>query len=154
MHSLWKTFGITGPQDAAEYAGLMPRLAGLHHVALPAADVLATSDWYAQTFGFVRLLVEEEEDRVVSVVLEHPTGILLYLHEAPGRLDALSEFSVLGLAVDDREELCGWAAHLTRRNVRHNGPRAAHLGWTLDVIDPNGLHVQLHTRELVSADDI
>jgi hypothetical protein len=25
---------------------------------------------------------------------------------------------------------------------------------SLDVIDPDGLHVQLHTRELVSRDDI
>jgi catechol 2,3-dioxygenase-like lactoylglutathione lyase family enzyme len=132
----------------------MPRVAGLHHVALPAADVLATSDWYTQTFGFVCVLVEEEESRVVSVVLEHPTGVLLYLHQAADRLDALSGFSVLGLTVDDRKQLLRWADHLTRRNIRHTEPRAAHLGWTLDVIDPNGLHVQLHTRELVSADDI
>ena len=34
-----------------------------------------------------------------------------------------------------------------------SSPRQAHLGWALDMTDPSGLRLQLHTYEAISADD-
>jgi len=42
---------------------------------------------------------------------------------------------------------------LAEFGAERSGPRQAHLGWALDVIDPYGLRIQLHTQEAVSADD-
>ncbi len=32
-------------------------------------------------------------------------------------------------------------------------PFGAHLGLALDVVDPSGIRIQLHTHEAISADD-
>jgi len=37
--------------------------------------------------------------------------------------------------------------------VEHSSSRRAHLGWALDVVDLSGLRIQLHTPEVISADD-
>lgn len=50
----------------------MPKIAGLHHIAVAAKDAQRSGEWYERVFGFTRLLVEEEEDRVTDVMLEHP----------------------------------------------------------------------------------
>ena len=46
-----------------------------------------------------------------------------------------------------------WDERLAELGAQHSGPRQAHLGWALDVIDPSGLRIQLHTYEAISADD-
>jgi hypothetical protein len=46
-----------------------------------------------------------------------------------------------------------WDNRLTELGAEHSSPRQAHLGWALDVIDPSGLRIQLHTREVLSADN-
>ena len=37
--------------------------------------------------------------------------------------------------------------------AQYSSPRQAHLGWALDVTDPSGLRLQLHTYEAISVDD-
>jgi glyoxylase I family protein len=134
----------------------MPQISGYHHVSLPAADVLRTGDWYERVFGFTRVMIEEDEYRVTALMLGHHAGIILYLHQAPAQLDAwrgpLAGAPVLGFLVADHAELTSWDAHLTGFGVEHSGPRQAHVGWALDVVDPDGLRIQLHTHEAVSAD--
>jgi hypothetical protein len=60
---------------------------------------------------------------------------------------------MLSFRVASRADLVRWDARLTELGAEHSSPRQAHLGWALDVIDPSGLRVQLHTFEAVSADD-
>jgi len=125
-------------------------------VSLPATDVLRSSDWYEHVFGFSCVLIKEEEDRVAMVTLEHPTGVLLYIHEAPEQVAAwrLSRAgtAVLGLSVANRSALEWWDSRLAELGVEHSPPRPAHLGLALDVTGPDGLGIQLHTREDVSGD--
>ncbi len=136
----------------------MPRISGYHHVSLPAADVLRTGDWYERVFGFARVLIEEDEDHVTAAMLEHPTGIILYLHHAPEQLAAwrgsVASAPVLGFRVSSYGELTSWEASLGVLSVEHSGLRQAHVGWALDVIDPDGLRIQLHTSESVTTDEI
>ncbi|HYB86676.1 MAG TPA: VOC family protein [Streptosporangiaceae bacterium] len=135
----------------------MAQIAGFHHVSLPAADVQRSGDWYERVFGFECVLVEEEEDHVTAVTLEHPAGMVLVVHRSP---DLVTRWygspgapAVLGFRVGSRDDLTAWDKRLTELGAAHSGPRRAHLGWALDVTDPSGLRIQLHTREVISADD-
>jgi catechol 2,3-dioxygenase-like lactoylglutathione lyase family enzyme len=135
----------------------MAQIAGFHHVSLPATDVERSGDWYERVFGFECVLVTEEEDHVKAVMLVHPAGMLLSVHQVP---DLVTHWygspggpAVLGFLVGSRDDLARWDKQLTELEAEHSSPRRAHLGWALDVIDPSGLRIQLHTREVISADD-
>ena len=135
----------------------MAQISGIHHVTLPARDLDRSGDWYERVFGFQRVLIEEDEDRVTMVLLEHPEGMLLCLHQPSDPSAAWhglgSAVAVLSFRVASRADLVLWDGRLTELGAEHSSPRPAHLGWALDVIDPAGLRLQLHTFEAVSADD-
>jgi len=135
----------------------MTQICGFHHVSLPASDLDRSSDWYERVFGFRRVLIEEDEDRVTMVMLEHPEGMLLCLHQSPDLSRAWhgpgSTVAVLSFRVASRAALVAWDKRLAELGAPHSGPRQAHLGWALDVTDASGLRIQLHTYEAISADD-
>jgi catechol 2,3-dioxygenase-like lactoylglutathione lyase family enzyme len=123
----------------------MPSLIGVHHIRLPVRDVESSSDWYRSTFGFDILLYEEEEVRAVGAVLRHPSGVLLGLHRMDATaLAALRGFNVLGLTTND---LSAWAEELDRLGVGHSGVTQGTIGCFIEVEDPDGAIVQLHTGE-------
>lgn len=126
---------------------------GLHHVRVPVSDVLRSRDWYMDVLGFEPMLTYEEEERVVGVALEHPTGLILGLHAAPERAAAMAGFAVVALAVQTRGDLQSWIGRLDVAGVEHSKIEPGHLGWSLDVVDPDGMLVELHTAEEPSADD-
>jgi len=134
----------------------VPHILGLHHVTLPATDAIRSSDWFELVFGFSSVLIKEEEDRVTMVTMEHPTGAVVHIHEAPEIVAAwrmsTTGTTVLGLSVADESALVMWEARLTQLGIEHSRPHQAHLGHALEVIGPDGLGIQLHTREDVSGD--
>jgi catechol 2,3-dioxygenase-like lactoylglutathione lyase family enzyme len=132
----------------------MPGIDGLHHVAVPAADALSSSEWYEQVLGFSRFLIKEEEGGVLTVALRHPSGVVLFVHQGEPLRPGRDAFAAFALEVPDRTGLKEWERWLTHRGADHSGVRPAHLGWTLDVMGPDGFPIQLHTREPVSADDL
>lgn len=125
----------------------MAQICGFHHVSLPARDLERSGDWYERVFGFERILIEEDEDRVTMVLLEHPEGMLLCLHQSPDRVRVwhglASAVAVLSFRVASHADLMLWDNRLAELGVQHSGPRQAHLGWALDVIDPSGLRLHL-----------
>ncbi len=129
-------------------------ITAIHHVKLPVSDVITSRDWYSEVLGFTPVMDFEEADRLVGVELERPSGITIGLHLAPERAAALRGFDPLALTVTDREELHLWASRLDEMGVEHSEIRSSHLGWALDLTDPDGIRVSLHTREHPSADDI
>jgi catechol 2,3-dioxygenase-like lactoylglutathione lyase family enzyme len=134
----------------------MAQISGFHHVSLPASDLDRSSDWYERVFGFECVLVEEDEDRLIMVMLEHPEGMLLCLHQSPDPGPAwhvLRGTAAISFRVASQADLMLWDNRLTELGAEHSSPRQAHLGWALDVIDPSGLRIQLHTREGLSADN-
>ena len=60
---------------------------------------------------------------------------------------------MLSFRVASRADLVAWDKRLAELETEHSGPRQAHLGWALDLIDPSGLRIQLHTYETITADD-
>ena len=132
----------------------MLTITGLHHVSLPAADVVRSSDWYERVLGFVPILMEEDEDVVTMIVMEHQCHVLLYLRLAPGQIPApaMTEGASVSFLVDSKDDLISWDLRLTELGAEHSGPRDAHLGWALDIAGPDGLRIELHTHEELSAD--
>jgi len=126
---------------------------GIYHVRLPVSDVLLSRDWYARILGFEPVLAYEEEDRVVGVALRHPSGIRLGLHFEPDRAPALRGFAVLSLRVSTMADLQAWSAHFQRLGVEHSGIAAGHPGLRLQVADPGGICVELHTIGHPTTDD-
>jgi glyoxylase I family protein len=134
----------------------MPDIVGLHHLSLPASDCVLSSDWYERVLGFSRVLVEEEEDAVTTVALQHDCDVLLYLRLDRRTIKAPSGSAyhgpALSFSVRSRSDLDAWDEWLTTLGVDHSGPRQVHLGWAVDIAGPDGLLIQLHTRERLSAE--
>jgi len=115
--------------------------------------VTASTDWYSEVFGLSVLLLEEEENRVVGAVLGAPERPSLGLHLDPLRAMALAGFSLVEFAVASREALSKWDSWLEESGVTHTGVVEGPLGWYIDVSDPDGLIVQLHTPEHPSVEE-
>jgi catechol 2,3-dioxygenase-like lactoylglutathione lyase family enzyme len=131
----------------------VPRLTGVHHVTVPSSDPLAASDWYVRVFDFAALLIEERENEVMAVLLQHQCGARLLLRRAAEPLAILRGYALLGLSVGNHDELLRWVEHLTTSDVEHSGVHHAHLGWAVTVIGPDLVRIQLHTDEGPSGED-
>jgi len=130
-----------------------PRILGIHHVRLPVSDLSRARDWYREVLGLVPVLDYEEEEGPVGIVLSHESGMTVGLHHDPTRADALRGFCILALEVGTQAALHDWVAHLDTLDVSHAGIRDGHLGLLVEVPDPDGILVQLHTTEHPSADE-
>ena len=125
----------------------VPLLIGLHHVTVPSSDPLAASDWYVGVFDFAALLIEERENEVTAVLLQHPCGARLLLRRADEPLATLRGYPMFGLSVANHDELLRWVEHLTTFDVEHSDVHQAHLGWAVTVTGPDLVQIQLHTDE-------
>ena len=126
---------------------LMPSITGLNHVRLPVSDVGTSTDWYVTVFELETLLYNEEESGPIGAVLRHSSGFVVGLHLDPARARAMQGFAILGLTVDDRSDLEWWIRRLDGLGMSHSGPLKGQLGWYLEVPDPDGIILQLHTGE-------
>jgi len=104
-------------------------------------------------FDFEPCLTFEEEDRVVGVVLIHESGLTIGLHHAPELARLLEGFCSVALSVGDSNELDDWCAFLDAMGIEHTAPAAGHLGQHVEVSDPDGLVIQLHTVGQPAADE-
>jgi catechol 2,3-dioxygenase-like lactoylglutathione lyase family enzyme len=131
-----------------------PPLQGIHHVRVPVTDVGASRDWYRDLFGFEALLDFEEEGGLVGTVLGLHSGMAtLGLHLDLERAAALRGFCLLALQVEGQPALYDWVEYLDDLDVGHLGVRDGHLGLLVEVPDPDGILVQLHTGEHPSGDE-
>ncbi|MGP8059759.1 MAG: VOC family protein [Acidimicrobiales bacterium] len=146
---------MADPPSPAPRAGdgeVLGSLEGLHGVRIPVTDALVSKDWYMTVLGLEPVLDLEEEQGVVGVVLRHPTGFVIGLHQEPHRAGALRGFAVIGLTVTDRVQLERWRDELQRLGRAHGPLEAGHLGWFMDVPDPDGVVVRFHTGRPTSPD--
>ncbi|HUO48936.1 MAG TPA: VOC family protein [Acidimicrobiales bacterium] len=130
-----------------------PPLQGIHHVRVPVSDITVSRNWYSEVLGFEPVLDYEEEDRVVGVALAGDGGVTVGLQLDPARARALAGFCILALQVPGQTALGTWVEHLDAAGVAHSGVREGHLGLLVELTDPDGVVVQLHTAEHPSADE-
>jgi catechol 2,3-dioxygenase-like lactoylglutathione lyase family enzyme len=131
----------------------IPKFLGIHHVRVPVTDVDVSRNWYREVLGLVPVLDYEEEDGLAGVVLAHEPGMTVGLHRDAARARALRGFCILALEVGPQAALGDWVAHLDGLGLEHSGIRDGHLGLLVEVPDPDGILVQLHTTEHPSADE-
>jgi len=131
----------------------MPPILGPHHIRLPVSDAWVSRDWYTAILGFVAVLDLEEERGLVGVVLRHAAGLVVGLHQDPPRAMALRGFAVLGLGMADKDQLERWTEHLDRVGVSHGPIQEGHLGWYVDVPDPDGILTRFHTGVVPYAEE-
>jgi catechol 2,3-dioxygenase-like lactoylglutathione lyase family enzyme len=142
-----------GPRNNCGMSASSLTFVGVHHVGLPVTDIERSRTWYETVLGFRSVLDEETEDGIATVTLEHPSsGIILCLFVAPPQAQAMADFNPVSLSVASASEMNRWEDHLSGLGIEHSAPRNAYLGWAMDVIDPDGKRIQLHTRERISAD--
>jgi catechol 2,3-dioxygenase-like lactoylglutathione lyase family enzyme len=144
---------MTSDSREADAPVAAPVVVGLHHVRLPVSAVMRSHDWYIDVFGFEPRLRLEEEDNVVGVVVAHRGGPTLGLHYAPERARALDGFCSIALSVGDVDDLVQWCTRLDGLGVRHSAPAEGHLGWYVEVPDPDGHIIELHTIGEPAADE-
>jgi catechol 2,3-dioxygenase-like lactoylglutathione lyase family enzyme len=137
------------PEFPTKVAGGVPcpSLRGIHHVRLPVSDVTASTNWYAEVLGLPTLLLEEEENEVVGAVLSVGDGPGVGLHRDPLRAVALAGFCAVAITVATSETLSEWNAWLDLIEAVHTGIIDGPVGRYIDVSDPDGLIIQLHTPE-------
>jgi catechol 2,3-dioxygenase-like lactoylglutathione lyase family enzyme len=127
-----------------------PAFEGVHHVRLPVSNVPASLDWYVDVLGLECLLLEEEEDAISGAVVGQPGRVMIGLHCDPQRARALNGFVVVALSVTDLEP---WIDHLDGRGIAHGELRPCHLGQGVELADPDGILIELHSVEQPSADE-
>jgi catechol 2,3-dioxygenase-like lactoylglutathione lyase family enzyme len=121
-------------------------VSGLHHVKLPVSDVRRSVEWYGRAFGFTRVWEAREDGELRGAALRHPVSELqLALRLDPERAAALAGFDTLCLAVGTRHDLDAVLDRLDERGVEHSSPFPGRGGDAVDVPDPDGHLIRLHT---------
>lgn len=138
----------TGTSDSEE-----PLISGLHYVRIPVSDPWFSRDWYVNVLGFVAVLDVEEEASVTGVVLRHPSGFTIGLHHDAPRAHSLKGFSILGLSVQGIGPLSTLVEHLDKLGVKCSPLLKGHLGTYIDIPDPDGIFIRIHTGTAPDAEE-
>jgi catechol 2,3-dioxygenase-like lactoylglutathione lyase family enzyme len=121
-------------------------VSGLHHMKLPVSDVARSVEWYGRAFGFTPAWELQEDGELCGAALRHPdSGLQLALRRDPDRAAALAGFDTLCLAVGIRSDLDAILERLDERGIAHGSPFAGRGGDAVDVPDPDGHLIRLHT---------
>jgi catechol 2,3-dioxygenase-like lactoylglutathione lyase family enzyme len=121
-------------------------VSGLHHVKLPVRDVARSVEWYSIAFGFLSDWEVRENGELRGAALrQRDSGLRLALRRDAERAAALAGFDTLCLAVGTRSDLDAVLERLDERGVDHGAPFAGRGGDAVDVCDPDGHLVRLHT---------
>jgi catechol 2,3-dioxygenase-like lactoylglutathione lyase family enzyme len=121
-------------------------VSGLHHMKLPVLDVERSVRWYSRAFDFTCAWELREDGELRGAALHHPeSGLQLALRHDPERAAALAGFDTLCLAVGTRSDLDAVLDRLDERGVDHGSPFPGRGGDAVDVPDPDGHLVRIHT---------
>jgi glyoxylase I family protein len=126
----------------------MPSCTGFHHVALTVRDLEASSPWYERVFDLETVMDEPGEQRAARVYRLAGTSTWLGLvqHQANDG----SPFSPtrtgldhLAVAVESRDAVDEWAAHLDALGIEHSGAIDVPPGAILNFPDPDGIQLSI-----------
>jgi catechol 2,3-dioxygenase-like lactoylglutathione lyase family enzyme len=130
-----------------------PPLAGLYCIRIPVRDVWASRDFYVEVLGCEAVLDAEDESSVTGVVVYHPSGVTIGLHLDPARAKVMSGFAPLTLRTWNRGDLEEWSDWLDSVGAAHRDLAYGEPGWFLDVLDPDGIVIRLHSSEEPSLEE-
>jgi catechol 2,3-dioxygenase-like lactoylglutathione lyase family enzyme len=126
-------------------------LRGIHHVKVPVADLDVSLAFYERTLCATRLPeadhVRDDGTRYACILRVPGLDTLLELRLNPEQAAAQWHFDPLTIAVDDRDALAAWDAHLTSVGAPHSPVLPSLQAWLVVVEDPDGIRVRLYTLE-------
>ncbi|GHH37036.1 VOC family protein [Lentzea cavernae] len=127
----------------------MAQLRGIRGVKIPVSDLARSTQWYREVFGFEPEWEFANADGVVRGVSGYVSGGAagLSLRENPGKARAIAGFDPVNWAVETREDLQDWIAHLDGLKIPHSPEIEASIGWLLVFNDPDGLEIHLYTDQ-------
>lgn len=127
--------------------GAAPRLAGVHHLKLPVADLERSRQWYASRLGYEPVQEFHEGGILKGIVMEHPNGGPSFaLRHDPERAKAAAGFDYFSIGVPDKPHIEALAERLTAQGEHHAGVHFASVGWILPSLhDPDGHEVRFYT---------
>lgn len=125
----------------------MPRLTGIHHLALTVSNLGVSAAFYERALGFPPTN-EITDDSLHRRLFMLPSGTNLGLTEHdPTTTETFSPFRPgmdhVGFGVDTKDELLLWAQHLTDSGIEHSGLVDAPYGTALSFKDPDGTALEL-----------
>ncbi len=142
----------TGPAEALDIPSgrdkLPPvELLGIHHVKYPVSDLRRSRAWYSDALGLELMQEFVEEGVVRGVALRAASGaVVVALREAPQHAGGLAGFDPVAFLVEDRAALAAWADHFESLGIDHGPLVEGSIGWMLEIVDPDGIHVRLYTK--------
>jgi glyoxylase I family protein len=105
----------------------MPRVTGIHHVAISVKDLERSVAWYRKVLGFSTVLSAEHPNRTEGLeTLANPKfSVVFSLHvhsdnEGESFSESHTGLDHVGFAVEDHSSLEEWERHLTELNVEHS----------------------------------
>ncbi len=124
-----------------------PRLAGVHHLKLPVADLLRSRQWYESRLGYEVVQEFLEEGVLMGLVMAHPDGGPSFaLRLDSERAKAAAGFDYFSIGVPDKEAIETLATRLLDLGEEHAGVHFATIGWVLPMLhDPDGHEVRFYT---------
>jgi catechol 2,3-dioxygenase-like lactoylglutathione lyase family enzyme len=124
-----------------------PRLAGVHHVKLPVADLDRSRAWYESRLGYEVTTEFVEDGRLMGLVMVHPNGGPMFgLRLAPDLAQRAAGFDYFAIGVPDKATIEQLANRLSEFGERHAGVHFATIGWILPgTRDPDGHEVRFYT---------
>ncbi|MGZ4674770.1 MAG: VOC family protein [Ilumatobacteraceae bacterium] len=136
---------LVGERVVVQHDWAAGDLVGVHHVMIPVSDVERSREWYARAFGLEAQPSSTGVD-TDEVGMVHPSvPIEVVLRHDPPRARALAGFGVISFAVGTIEDLEAQVQHLDAHGIAHGAPTTSVSGAHIDVVDPDGLVVQLTT---------
>jgi catechol-2,3-dioxygenase len=125
----------------------MAKLRGIRGVKIPVTDLDRSIEWYGEVFGFEVEWEFADADGVVRGVAgpvgDGVAGLALRLN--PEKARAIAGFDPVNWAVETREDLGDWIAHLDALGIPHSPEIEASIGWLLVFNDPDGLEIHVYT---------
>ena len=134
--------------DAVGPPGRPAELVSFHHVALSVRNRDESAAWYAEVLGFTEFFREESPHRKTCVMAfpggGYSVGIVEHVDGGREHFDPRARgLDHLAFTVASRDELDGWAKHLTAAGVEHSDPIEIAPGAILNFKDPDGISLAL-----------
>ena len=125
-----------------------PPMVGLRGAKLPVRDLVVTSRWYARVLGWQRAMEFPDDNGVVVGAAgrlpgDSPAGLAFRVNPEATAQAGLE----LAVAVETKEDLERWMAHLDRQGVPHSPVIDATISWLVVLHDPDGHEIHLMTHE-------
>jgi len=126
----------------------IPRLAGIHHVKIPVTELTRSIQWYESVFDLRVVMQFPDATGELRGVVGEIDGLgpaVLALRLNPAASAGIRGFDPIAFAVDGRDDILAWAAHLDALQIEHSPVFEASEGWMLVFADPDGLELHLYS---------